>query len=223
MTTRRQLAAEIDRIDTELRALQADKKEIFAAYREEHGKIECRAAQAAIKLRQKYADGLREAIEEHEELVAEILAEIMPGTNDAIARSALRATRDPGSETDNGGPHEVEPIIDMSVVNAPGSLDAGSAATEEIADRVVGDGVTRSAEPHLSTSSPGTEADAAPASFSTADAKLISRVTTAKRKGIPANEAGDSARWQRLVKDGALILAAGRLYNPALAPEHEAA
>lgn len=88
MSHRRNLAAEIDRIDAELAALQSDKKEIFAAFREAHGKAETKAAQAAIKRRQRYRAGKRDEIEEHDALVDEIFAEIQSGTVSALTRAA---------------------------------------------------------------------------------------------------------------------------------------
>jgi hypothetical protein len=303
MTSRTQLAAEIDRIDAEITALQADKKEIFAASREERGKAECKAAQAAIKRRQKYADGKREEIEEHDELVDEIFTEIYSGTDDAIARSALRTKAEAPSAKQGASVGGAEySVSEASRPNAPGPHGAASVAREKIADRSI-------AHPVDPASSPGTEADADPrtnsefsaaeltaetvheqlsaneshegrdddrgatanqggdhedahsvpvdpirrhqsptesregvedrdipiaseadageqssetaASFSLADAKLISRVTAAKRKGVPIGEAGDSARFTRLVKEGALRLASGRLFVPAFAPEEE--
>jgi hypothetical protein len=273
MTSRTQLAAEIDRLDTEIVALQDDKKAIFAAYREEHGKAECKAAQAAIKRRQKYADGKREEIEDHDDLVDEIFTEIYSGTDDAIARSALRTKADAPSAKLGASVGGAEySVSEASRPNAPGPLGAASVAREDIADRSI-------AHPVDPASSPGTEADADPASIepeshegtpvaavggvatplgetvaiysnlsgppepdgraegdhvpaeptaqsssantSLADAKLISRVTATKRKGLPIGEAGDSARFTRLVMERALRLANGRLFVPAFAPEEE--
>lgn len=115
--------------------------------------------------------------------------------------------------TNNGGADEVAEHADIPKLNAPEpSQSAASAATEESEDR------SADAPPAPITSLPGTEADADPAPFALADARLISRVTAARRKGLPADEAGDSARYQRLVKSGALVLAGGRLFNPTLAP-----
>jgi len=83
---RRDLADEVDRIDKELDALQNDKRELFAAYREAHGKAECKAAQVAIKRRQKYRAGKASEMEEHDALVDEIFVEISA----PLARSAPR-------------------------------------------------------------------------------------------------------------------------------------
>lgn len=88
MSHRRTLAAEIDRIDAEILALQSDKKEIFGAYREAHGKAETKAAKVAIKRRQNYAAGKRDEIEQHDALVDEIFAEIQPGTVSALTRAS---------------------------------------------------------------------------------------------------------------------------------------
>lgn len=93
MITRRGLAEEIDRLDAEIGALQQDKKAIYAAYREANGKLECQAAQAAIKRRQKYAEGKREEIEAKDDLVEEIFTEIMVGFGDSLA-CARRATHE---------------------------------------------------------------------------------------------------------------------------------
>lgn len=90
---RKQLAAEIDHLDRQVEALQIDKRETFAAYREANGKAECKAAQAAIKLRQKFAAGKRDEIEEHDALVFEILAEITDNAPRAT-RSNDRANRE---------------------------------------------------------------------------------------------------------------------------------
>lgn len=75
---RRALAEEIDRLDAEIEILQNDKKAYFAGYREAHGKAECKAAQAAIKRRQKLAAGKLDDLEEHEALADEIFLDIAP-------------------------------------------------------------------------------------------------------------------------------------------------
>ena len=73
---RRGLASEIDLLDAEIATAQAAKKEAFGAYREAYGKAECKAAQAAIKRRQKYADGKGEELEEHDALTDDVFADI---------------------------------------------------------------------------------------------------------------------------------------------------
>lgn len=80
MSARRDLADQIDRLDAEIAELQRDKKELFGAYREAHGKVECKAMQVAIRKRQKVNSGQRDEIEEHESLVDAIFVEI---TNNA--------------------------------------------------------------------------------------------------------------------------------------------
>jgi uncharacterized protein (UPF0335 family) len=85
MSARRDLADQIDPIDAEIAQLQDDKKAIFGAYRDAQGKAECRAAQVAIRKRQKANAGKREEIEEHDALVDEIFEE--------ITSPAPRATR----------------------------------------------------------------------------------------------------------------------------------
>ena len=85
MSARRELADQIDPIDAEIAQLQDDKKAIYGAYRDAHGKAECRAAQVAIRKRQKANAGKADEIAEHDALVDEIFEE--------ITRSAPRATR----------------------------------------------------------------------------------------------------------------------------------
>ncbi len=75
---RRALADEIDRLDSEIEALQSDKKSYFASYREAHGRHECRAAQVAIKRRQKMASGKLDEIEKQEALADEVFLDIQP-------------------------------------------------------------------------------------------------------------------------------------------------
>lgn len=69
-------AAEIDRLDAEIGILQDDKKSYFAGYREAHGKAECKAAQAAIKRRQKVAAGKGDELDELDALTDEIFLDI---------------------------------------------------------------------------------------------------------------------------------------------------
>lgn len=80
---RRALAAEIDRLDEEIRILQDDKKSFFASYRDAHGKAECKAAQAAIKRRQKVAAGKGDEMDEHDALTDEIFLDIASRTRAA--------------------------------------------------------------------------------------------------------------------------------------------
>jgi len=80
------LASEIDRLDEEIRVLQDDKKSYFAGYRDTHGKAECKAAQVAIKRRQRIAAGGLDAMEEHEALVDEVLLDITPRMRAAHVR-----------------------------------------------------------------------------------------------------------------------------------------
>lgn len=83
---RRGLASEIDELDRQIADLQSAKKDAFASYRDAYGKAECKAAQVAIRRRQKIAAGEREAMEEHETLVEEVLADICPRTRAAHVR-----------------------------------------------------------------------------------------------------------------------------------------
>lgn len=75
---RAQLASAIDDLDSQIEALQTDKRELFTAYREANGKAEAKAAKEAIRKRQKFAAGKGAEIEEHETLVDEIFVEIAP-------------------------------------------------------------------------------------------------------------------------------------------------
>ena len=70
------LASEIDMLDAQMAELNEAKKEAFASYREAYGKAECKAAQAAIKRRQKYAAGKGDELEEHDALTDEVFADI---------------------------------------------------------------------------------------------------------------------------------------------------
>lgn len=85
MSARRELADEIDRLDAEIKVLQDDKREYFKSFREAYGKAECRAAQAAIKKRQRSRSDKADEIEEHDALVEVIFEE--------ISAPAPRATR----------------------------------------------------------------------------------------------------------------------------------
>ena len=84
---RRAFASEIDALDSRLNAIQAEKKDAVAAYREANGKAETKATQAAIRRRQKHAAGLREALETHDALTDEAFIDISPGTISALTRA----------------------------------------------------------------------------------------------------------------------------------------
>lgn len=85
MSARRELADEIDRLDAEIKVLQDDKREYFKSFREAYGKSECKAAQVAIKKRQRSRSDKADEIEEHDALVEVIFEE--------ITSPAPRATR----------------------------------------------------------------------------------------------------------------------------------
>jgi len=82
------LAAEIDRLDAEIGVLQDDKKAYFSSYREAHGKAECKAAQAAIKRRQKVAAGKGDELDELDALTDEIFLDIASRTRAARHEAA---------------------------------------------------------------------------------------------------------------------------------------
>lgn len=84
---RQNLASEIDLLEAEREAAQENIKAAYAAFAEAHGKKQKKAAQAAIKRRQKYAAGKREEMEEFDELADEAFADIMPGTISALTRA----------------------------------------------------------------------------------------------------------------------------------------
>lgn len=88
---RQNLAAEIDLHEADRAAAQERMKEAYAAYADAHGKAEKKAAQAAIKRRQKYAAGKREEMEEHDALADEAFADISTGTISAITRAPREA------------------------------------------------------------------------------------------------------------------------------------
>jgi len=114
MSARRDLADNIDAIDAQIAELQGEKKTFFAAFREAYGRAECKAAQVAIKRRQKFHAGLGAELEAHDELADAIFVEI-------TASRAPRATRvretTPPHDPDTGEIIETRAAAD----GAPGS------------------------------------------------------------------------------------------------------
>ena len=88
---------------------------------------------------------------------------------------------------------------------------AGEPIRAESREAVEDCGIAAASEAHA-----GERPGGATAPITLADAKLISRITETKRRGLNTTEAGDSARWQRLVATGALVVSGGRLFNASL-------
>ena len=176
MSARRDLADNIDAIDAQIAELQGEKKMFFAAFREAYGRAECKAAQVAIKRRQKFHAGLGAELEAHDELADTIFAEI-------TASRAPRATHvreaTPPHDPDTGEITETRAAADGEPGRTADSRDGGGVATA----------APQSGEPSSETAaSNNSKPDATPAG-----------AVVAERSGATA---GETAPNSELLTDG---------------------